>query len=535
MTDRHWRRLSIALLVLLAGVMFATVLDYGMTGDEGVQHRYGRKLLRWYQTLGADPTARTEGDISMYGGVFEILAECAVEISPLDTYETRHVVTVFFALAAFVATWRMGAYLGGEAAGFLSLLFLVLTPPFYGHAFNNPKDIPFAGTFAAAAAAVLITSAHWPRPGWRRLLVVGFLLGFNAGVRVAGLVVFVAAAGLWAAMVWIREQGIDAKKRELARLAVVWLGVLVVGWLVMIAFWPPAWSDPLRHPFRAWGTFSQFWADAVLFFEGRFVLSGEVTRWYLPKWFALTMPETYLLALALGLWPAIRALRGPWDDARRTRALQFLWVTVLAVAPVGWIVLKRTPLYDGLRHFLFVMPFLAVLAGTAVAAYLKKRKGRADAWLALALVAASCAVTLRDMVQLHPYQTVYFNRLIGGGLRKAARAYETDYWCLTFKEGSQWLRQRYAAADCRDRIRVAGHSTQLQTSYYFRKTDPEERRFKSVGVSDSPHFVMATTRFGDHLQTPGRAVYIVERQRTPLMWLFEVQAPDCEGVPAPRP
>jgi hypothetical protein len=240
------------------------------------------------------------------------------------------------------------------------------------------------------------------------------------------------------------------------------------------------------------------------------------------------MPETYLLALALGLWPAVRALRGPWDEAHRTRALQILWVTVLAVAPVGWIVLKRTPLYDGLRHFLFVMPFLAVLAGTAVAAYLKMRKGRADAWLALVVVAASCVITLRDMVQLHPYQTVYFNRLIAGGLRTAARAYETDYWCLTFKEGSEWLRAKYSHADCSDRIRVAGHSTQLQTSYYFRKTDPEERRFKSVGVGDSPHFVMATTRFGDHLQTPGRAVHIVERQRTPLMWLFEVQAPDCE-------
>src|SRR5687768_5738007 len=60
---RSWRRLSIGLLLLLGAVMFATVLDYGMTGDEGVQHRYGRKLLRWYATLGADPSAQPEGDI----------------------------------------------------------------------------------------------------------------------------------------------------------------------------------------------------------------------------------------------------------------------------------------------------------------------------------------------------------------------------------------------------------------------------------------------------------------------------------------
>jgi len=530
-TDRHWRRLSVGLLVLLAGVMLATVLDYGMTGDEGVQHRYGRKLLRYYLTLGAEGAPQPEGDIAMYGGVFEILAECAVALSPLDVYETRHVVTLLFAFAAFVATWRMGAYLGGEAGGFFALLILALTPPFYGHAFNNPKDVPFAGTFAAGAAVVLLTSAHWPRPGGKRFLAVAVALGLNAGVRVAGLVLFAAAAGLWAGMVWLRARGGEAKARELGRLAAAWLGVLAAGWLVMLVFWPPAWADPLRHPFRAWATFSRFWNDAVLFFDGRFVLSGEVTRWYLPKWFALTMPETYALAGLLALVPLGRAIRGPWDTARLTRVLQIAWVAVLAVAPVAWIVVKRTPLYDGLRHFLFVMPFLAVLAGVAVASYLRARPGRVDAWIAAGLVAVLSAVTLRDMVQLHPYQALYFNRLVAGGLRQAALRYETDYWCLTFKEGSEWLQERYANVRCRDRIRVAGHSTQLQTSYYFRKDDPEDRVFKPVGVGDSPHYVMATTRFGDHLQTPGRAVFIVSRQRTPLMWLFEVQPPDCDPDP----
>src|SRR5207302_1846789 len=48
----RWRLLSAALLLALAAVMLATVRDYGMTGDEGVQHRYARRLLRWYATRG---------------------------------------------------------------------------------------------------------------------------------------------------------------------------------------------------------------------------------------------------------------------------------------------------------------------------------------------------------------------------------------------------------------------------------------------------------------------------------------------------
>ena len=40
--------------------------------------------------------------------------------------------------------WKLGRVLGGPRAGFLALIFLLLTPNYYGQMFNNPKDIPFA-------------------------------------------------------------------------------------------------------------------------------------------------------------------------------------------------------------------------------------------------------------------------------------------------------------------------------------------------------------------------------------------------------
>ena len=49
----------------------------------------------------------------MYGAFFEGLAEGAASVSPLDPYETRHVVNVLFGLAALVAALRMGRHLAG--------------------------------------------------------------------------------------------------------------------------------------------------------------------------------------------------------------------------------------------------------------------------------------------------------------------------------------------------------------------------------------------------------------------------------------
>src|SRR5262245_37787813 len=86
------RLLTLVVLALLAGLMLATVGDYGMTGDEGVQHRYARRVLRYYATLGADRSAAADEDVSMYGAFFEAVAEAAAALSPEDPYRARHVV-----------------------------------------------------------------------------------------------------------------------------------------------------------------------------------------------------------------------------------------------------------------------------------------------------------------------------------------------------------------------------------------------------------------------------------------------------------
>ena len=128
--------------------MLATVLDYGISADAGVQHRWGRRLVRWYATLGNEPRVTDDLDITKYGGFCEVVTQLAVMASPLETWTSRTLANLGFAFAAFLAVLRMGRRLGGAPGAFLSLLFLALTPVFYGHSFFNAKDIPFAAMYA---------------------------------------------------------------------------------------------------------------------------------------------------------------------------------------------------------------------------------------------------------------------------------------------------------------------------------------------------------------------------------------------------
>lgn len=521
-------------MALLAGVMLATAADYGISVDEGMQHRWGRRLLRWYATFGNEPKVTEDLDQTKYGGLFEIVAELAVRAAPLETYFTRHLVNLAFAFVAFLATVRMGRRLGGRAGGFFALLFLVLTPVFYGNAFFNPKDVPFAALYAFAVSAILACD-DWPRTSWSRALGVGVAIGLAAAIRVGGIVLFALALVLWLATLVLcggpsrRPAWPDG--RSLLRLLAAWAAAVAAGWTVMVAFWPWAMLDPLRNPLKAAARFSDIGAEMVISYDGRVLPASAASRFYLPNWFGLTLPELYPVAGALGvvglvvLWRT-RSL-GP--DALR-RLVQGLWLACIPVLLVGVVVGGRMPLYDGLRHFLFLVPLLAVLAGVGAAAFLRSALARGPKLLGVALLSLACLVTIVDMVRLHPYESVYFNRLWAGGMRAGVERYEGDYWCLSYKEGCEWLLRRFAGARCREPIRIAGFSVHQQTEHYLQGTEEGRRLFVTVPVDGgNPNYVLATTRFQDHLRAPGTPVFTVERMGATLLYLFEAQAPaGCE-------
>src|SRR5438445_8242232 len=172
-----------------------------------------------------------------------------------------------------------------------------------------------------------------------------------------------------------------------------------------------------------------------------------------------------------------------------------------------------------------------VLAGISIAAFFRRFRRTRAATAAGAVLVGLALLTASDMVALHPYEALYFNRLVAGGLSRAVERYDTDYWCLTYKEGAEWLLRRYAGARCREKSRVAGNSILLQVAYSLRATDEGRRLFAPVGLADAPHFALVTTRFGDHQRTPGRLVHTVDRQGARLLYVFELEAPPCEPAP----
>src|SRR5262249_9578659 len=114
-----------------------------------------------------------------------------------------------------------------------------------------------------------------------------------------------------------------------------------------------------------------------------------------------------------------------------------------AMFPIALAVLTKPAMYNGIRHFVFLAPAMAVLgglAGTWVAGRLWRAWRPAPAFAAV-VVLVGLFLPINEMIKLHPYQYTHFN-VVSGGIRAADDRYMLDYWGLAFKEAAQELRAK---------------------------------------------------------------------------------------------
>ena len=480
-------RFALALLAIAALVAFATFRDFGLGWDDYAHAEYGDLLLAFYASGLSDQRALSWVNLYHYGGGFDLAAALLAKVLPFTVFETRRLTGAVVGLIGLAVVWRTGRRVGGPLAGLIALALLAACPLYAGHAFINAKDAPFAVAMAFLLYALVRVFDEYPRPGLASVVLVGIGAGLALGTRILGAFAAFYALGALALSVAIAAQkdGLRTAVASAGRFLLRLPPGLLLGYAVMALIWPWGVADPL-NPFRAVQYFSRFFEEPWdELFGGTLIKVTNMPRSYLPTLLALKLPE---ILVALGFCGTIGALIAAFrrDIAANRRAVLLL-LGLAAALPVAVVIAMRPALYNGIRHFLFVIPPLAVLGGLAGAWLFgaMRARGHLAAMLATAVLLVGLAWPIIDMVRLHPYEYTYFNRLAGGVAGARAR-YMLDYWGLSLKQASQGLAAEIATrklakpGDQRWRLAVCGHhrSPQVELGPDFETTwDPKGTDF----------------------------------------------------------
>lgn len=635
--NASWGRGDYAILLGVCVLGLALILsvgrDYGISWDEPNLSQVGRTTLNAYRTLERPTESYAVQHGPFYFAVAELLAGgLAGARLGVSASDGHHMAYALCLLLAAISVYVIGRGFVGRLAAGLGMLLLVTQPLLFGHAFINPKDIPFMGFFSAAmamgmtlyrnvpaepfnskdfhlaerrrlermgsaarnrwvatapltklvailgagvlaillvdmlfvhrlvlpgmtaltvrlyagqggaplqalfarlaenragipveayiaktvaahrgltvgliavllltaltmAAALLAPPLRRLGRGFRALLVLaGILLGLTTAIRILGPLAGLLVTGLLVGRL---------RLWALPALLVYWFVASVVCYLA----WPYLWGHPVAGLLDSFKVMSQFpWNDPVLI-GGRFILAKDVLWFYAPVLFGLQLT---LPALVLGL---LGGIRGAAEARRRHSAGAVLVLWSWLILPFVLVIAMDATVYDNARHLLFALPPLFVM-GSLAFGWAFERVHLPVVRGLIGLIA--CLPGVLAIAQLHPYEYIYYNEMVGG-VGGAARRYELDYWGTGFRQAMEEL-NRIAPEGAS--VAVSGPQT---SAWPFAREDLVLWKNPRAAGTEMPDFQIATSRWNwdldpTHWHRLAHAAWWPEAQ---VIWVLE--------------
>ncbi|MBN8986427.1 MAG: hypothetical protein J0H32_18595, partial [Rhizobiales bacterium] len=396
----------------------------------------------------------------------------------------------------------------GARAGWLAGLALAVCGSWHGTMFHHSKDIPLAAAMAGALYFLMRAARDLPNPKPRHIVGFGLMTGAALGIKVLGLLL----VGYVGVMILLSiPPSMPLTSRGAWRF--VWASLirfvpaLAIAYVIMIVTWPWSALSPL-NPIRGLFSFAEFHYNIRTVLDGTVYRMATIPRLYVPIYILIKLPLLMLAGAMLAMAFAALA-RGGID--RRTRS-EVAMVAFAVIFPVLCEVVAHGPAFCGLRHFLFVLPPIAVLAGIgldiAVMRLSAVRRQLGVAVLAVVIVGFGWnAVTL---VRLHPYEYLVFNPLVGG-IEGASRRYAMDYWFTIMPEAVDGL-EAYLDRTEPTLSRDPKHSYSVaicgERAAFLKKAKPH---LHWAEVWETADFFIAPTHMNCDRDSQGKVVVTVKR------------------------
>lgn len=478
MDQKNLPKIFWGLLALIFVVMLFMVPQYGITGDEVTQWKYGTSVWNYLKTFGADKTAVSgtylENTQAMYGGFFDGFAAMLIDIfHPKDEFLLRHYWNMIFGFVGIVFAGLLAREFAGWRAAIITLIFMVFTPRIFGEMFNNPKDIPFATGYLAALLCIVKWLKNLETPSWKTTILLGLSIALAISVRVGGILVIAYLGLFWLIELWrTKKFGTKVFTGSIKHLVVAG----IIGWLGACIWWPYALEDVISHPIDAVKVMSAYPLNVSTLYEGMKIRTTEIPPGYLPRWISIGMP----LYILIGFIGAL-VLLFKWT--KTSKHTYYLLLAFAALFPIVYIIYKKSVVYDGMRHILFVLPLFVILAALFYDYLLQLFAGKKAIQYAVAGVTlVLVALPARFMFANYPNEYVYFNEL-AGGIKGAYGEYETDYYFNSMKGAFNWLvenklKKEAAGRKPGDSIIIASNAPALFIEY--QKISPVPFKFVYV-------------------------------------------------------
>ena len=443
------------LILLAVNILIGLFIfrDYGLTWDEPYFYSYGDALGYAYTPAnwlsGHFDLNNSYGDSGddhkTRGPAYLFLTRNFVyglEKLGSNSAAAWHLVNFLFFQIGIYFIYRISKRWVNPSAAFATVALFSYQPLLWGHAFINPKDPPFLTFFLASVCLgfemvdKLVDDSTSQKQKFINSVLPAIILGLATSIRVLG-----PLAGLLVFIYLINSVIQNKNSKPSKSLIPIFTSYGVIAILVMFITWPYLWESPIARFVDVFRLMSDNPTNLSVLFGGQVYRASDLPHRYLPFLLVTTLTEPvwflFIFGLIIAYWKMYtkKIIKSGYFVSL---TLILAWFIIL----IAYVLLRRPAMYDGFRHFLFILPPVFVFIGFAFEFIFEKIKSTTivSYWIHAALLVALIAPGVIGIVRLHPYEYTYYNSFIGG-TDGAFRKYETDYWLTCYKDAVEQLNE----------------------------------------------------------------------------------------------
>ena len=396
-------------------------LIIGPSWDEFYHYKNGDNIFNYIFSFGT--REYHSANFKFHFGLYDFLASFfSKNFTKSYLVESHHIFNLIFSIFAVFGVYQITKRLFSRSIGKIAFIVCFFNPVYFGHFSNNPKDTIIAFCYIWIFNISLKYIYNNKNKKYLVYLILLFSLGL--GIRLTFLFSLFPIFIIILFELYLKNKIFISQLYKFIKDLFL---IIIFSFIITFIFWPDSHSDLLRLPFSLVKNYF------LLFFDANFglplgILNGDFYE-------TTNTPSRYIFVMLFYKLPIYILfsiiflpifLYARNEQKKVFKAIFYIFLQILF--PILIILIFKPGINDGLRYFLYILPFFAILSSISIY-YIFLSRFIILKFFFIFLFLYNIFIFFK----LTPYQYTFINSL-NGKFSNNLNKFENDYWGASVKE-----------------------------------------------------------------------------------------------------
>jgi len=428
------KKIEFSTLLILISFAFFCALIVGNSWDEFFEMNMGKERLKYFFSLGSYKDYDFYNS-RFYPGFYNSIAIFLTKMLP-SKYEIEvwHLINCSFSIFTIFGISKIAGILFNKKIAKIVFFISFLNPIFFGHMSINPKDtiIAFAHVWTTYLFIKYLQTQRTSKFSSKYILLAGLTIGLGTGVRVP-FIITLFPVFLFGLIDIFFTKKITNNSFSFSKFVFHLIFIFLISYFVTISFWPHVHNNIILQPFNLLIEQTKnyvFGVDWILF-NGIIYSTDDLPDLYIFINFFYKSPEFILFSYLIFFF-IIFNKKNFFNSKFNFFRTKLFFILIIFLFPAIFFIFLPYRVYDGLRLFLYTIPYFNIIPALAIYYLIKNFKLLVPKILSC-ISAVLFLYYLVIFVLLTPYHYTYLN-IFAGNYAEAHKKFENDYWSISIKE-----------------------------------------------------------------------------------------------------